>query len=274
VEFPDPARLFAARAARLRLLAEGHPAGDWLRLLARIADGQGAAARDVGVPPVPAAPGGPPLAFDLVRRDATWRTMLRVVLSCAEDPTPPAETVQVVRRLAGAAPTWLEAIADRQLAGALPRDEAGSAPFVGAALQAWFAVLAGRLDRAPVGAPGTGCPACGAPPVAACIDSTSRRRRLACSLCATTWSVPRLTCASCGEDSGLAYFHVEGRPAAKAEACAGCGGYLKLFDLEEDPAAEAVADDTATLALDLLVAERGFGRIGVNHLGAAAAVEG
>ena len=35
--------------------------------------------------------------------------------------------------------------------------------------------------------------------------------------------------------------------------------------MEKDSSVEAVADDVASLALDVLMAESGFGRNGVNH---------
>ena len=50
----------------------------------------------------------------------------------------------------------------------------------------------------------------------------------------------------------------------KAEACGACHTYLKLFYREERPAAEPVADDLATVALDVLLGEEGFARGGVN----------
>src|SRR6266702_3904392 len=40
VRLPDPASLFARRAQRLRALAERHSLGDYLRLVAAVADGQ------------------------------------------------------------------------------------------------------------------------------------------------------------------------------------------------------------------------------------------
>ncbi len=52
--------------------------------------------------------------------------------------------------------------------------------------------------------------------------------------------------------------------AAKAEACDRCHTYLKLFYLEQNPRAEPFADDVATLPLDLLMAEAGYARSGVN----------
>jgi FdhE protein len=264
VRLPDPVPRFAARAARLRRLAVGHAAEDWLLLLARIADGQRTAAQDVSVPPVRAAVGVPPLSFDRVRRDATWRRMLGIVLSGASAADLPPEAVGVVRRLADADAPSLEALADQQLGGEVPPTDLAAAPFVGGALQAWFGVLAGRLDGAAIVVRGSACPVCCAPPVAGVIDGVTRLRYLHCSLCGVEWNVPRLSCVSCASDSGLAYFHVDGDAGAKAEACEACGGYLKLFDLEVRPGAEPVADDTATLALDLLVANEGYGRIGVN----------
>ena len=52
----------------------------------------------------------------------------------------------------------------------------------------------------------------------------------------------------------------------QAEACSECGHYLKLVHADRDVMAEPVADDLATLTLDLLVAETGLQRHGVNLL--------
>ena len=52
--------------------------------------------------------------------------------------------------------------------------------------------------------------------------------------------------------------------AVKAEACSTCGAYLKLFYREKMPDAEPLADDVASLTLDLLAAQEGWGRSGVN----------
>jgi FdhE protein len=45
---------------------------------------------------------------------------------------------------------------------------------------------------------------------------------------------------------------------------------MKLFDLEQRVGVEPVADDAATLALDLLMAEEGYRRIGPTPLLAVA----
>src|SRR5580692_9778463 len=40
IRLPDPSSVFSARAARLRKLSEGHAVGDYLRLMAAVADAQ------------------------------------------------------------------------------------------------------------------------------------------------------------------------------------------------------------------------------------------
>ncbi len=265
VRVHDPALLFEARSARLRKLAAGHSAGDWLLLLARIADGQRVAAREIRVTPVraPLEPGlGPPLAPEAIPRDGAWRRMLGIVLSAARAPGLPVETLDALRRLADSGVSHLEELAHGVLAGRVAPDRLACAPFVGAALQAWFAALAARVDPAVLGAGTDACPVCGSPPVAGVVQGGDRLRYLSCALCAAEWNVPRLRCVVCGG---------EGDPGAQAEACPPCRAYVKLFDLERRPGAEPAADDAATLALDLMVAEEGFGRIGTNPYLAASA---
>jgi FdhE protein len=82
----------------------------------------------------------------------------------------------------------------------------------------------------------------------------------------------RVKCTSCEEDKGVHYLTIEkdGRKAAdapvRAEACDECQTYLKIFYQEKDPMLEPMADDLATLALDLLVDEQGYQRSGPNFL--------
>jgi len=274
VRIHDPALLFEARAARLRALAAGHSAGDWLLLLARIADGQRAAVREISVPAVRAAlePGlGPPLAVDAVQRDGAWRRMLGVVLSAARAPGLPVETIDAVRRLADSGVSHLEALAHGVLSGEVAPDRLACAPFVGAALQAWFAALARHVDPATLSSGTDACPVCGSAPVAGVVQGADRLRYLSCGLCAAEWNVPRLRCVLCGDEGDLAYYAVEGDRGAQAEACPSCRAYVKLFDEEKRPGAEPASDDAATLALDLLLSEQGLGRVGPNLYVAASA---
>jgi FdhE protein len=159
--------------------------------------------------------------------------------------------------------------------GGPPRDLA-RAPFVGAALQAYFTQLAAAERTAEYAtAPEQDselatCPMCGSPPVAAVILGTERLRYLVCSLCATEWHHTRAQCFLCHSAEATSYYSVEGASkGVGAEACDSCKAYLKVFDQQDVPFAEAVADDAATLVLDLLLGERGYRRAGVNLLAPA-----
>lgn len=272
LRLPDPALLFEGRAARLRTLADGHAAGDWLLLLARVAAGQRDAVREVPVQAARAPGGGPPLEAARVPRDGAWRRMLGVILGAARAPGAPLETQDALRRLADSGVSHLETIADGVLAGEVAADRLACAPFVAAALQAWFTALASRLDPSAVstGAADDACPICGSPPVAGIVQQADRRRYLSCALCSAEWNVPRLRCTSCGDEGAIAYLHAEGDAGASAEACGACRAYLKLFDEEKRPGADAAADDAATLALDLVLGEEGWSRTGTNLYVAAA----
>jgi len=199
-----------------------------------------------------------------VPRDGVWRRMLEVVLGSARGADLPAPTQAAVRALAGAGVARLEALADDVLAGAVAPGDLALAPFVAAALQAWYAALAAHLDPAAIAPAPDGCPVCGSPAVAGIVQGDDRRRFLSCALCTAEWNAPRLRCTSCGEEARLAYLHLEADAGAQAEACGACHAYVKLFDLEKRTGADAAADDAATLALDLLVAEQGYARAGAN----------
>ena len=64
---------------------------------------------------------------------------------------------------------------------------------------------------------------------------------------------------------GIRYLGIAGdEGGVKAEACETCHGYLKIFYRDRMPVVEPLADDVASLTLDLLAAQEGWGRSGVN----------
>ena len=86
-------------------------------------------------------------------------------------------------------------------------------------------------------------------------------RFCACSLCGTLWNYVRIKCTLCGSTKGIGYQEIEGGPGTvKAETCDSCGCYVKILHQHKDPALDPVADDVATLGLDLLVREGGYRR--------------
>jgi FdhE protein len=262
---PDRADVFAARARRLRQLGAASPIHDYLQMMAALAEAQHGALADLGAVVEP--------------RDNHWchvLVQLCDVLAARQDfPAGVREVCDGLRRsqpeqLEGQAAALLACLAD----GTAPATEVdvAAAPFVTAALQVQWVHVASRLPvetRVAVDAPGL-CPTCGSLPVASVVRTDQRSqgyRYLHCALCATEWHMVRVTCSHCQSTQGITYQSIEGGPAAcRAECCDGCRTYRKILYQEKDGQVEPVADDLASLALDLLLAEAGYHRGSGNPL--------
>lgn len=286
VRLPDRGRVFSERAGRLRHLSgseragEGRAIGDYLRLMAVLADAQQAAlatftaprpdadalrlARTHGMPPVHAAS---------LARGASWRGVLgglcSVVLDRGEFPAGVRDSCVQLR---DASVARLEAQADALLAGRVAEVDAVAAPFLMCALQVYWLDLAARLtleELTPLEVPGV-CPVCGTLPVASVVrvdKGSYGNRYLHCALCATEWHMVRITCSHCQETKDLTYYSVAGgSPAVRAESCRSCRGYRKILYQEQDTRVEPVADDLASVALDLLMSAEGYHRLSGNPL--------
>ena len=270
LRLPRPEPLFARRAERFEALARGHTLSDYLQLLGRIAAAQTAAATTLPAAAI-VTRSERPLEAVSHRRATAWREALRVILIELSAAGMPAESRAALDLLARETPERLETLASRVLTNAVHGTELAVVPFVAAALQVYFTELAGQLPAGDVPRTRDGCPVCGSLPVVGVVLGDDRLRYLVCSLCGTQWHHTRIQCTACHQGQGISYYRLEGEraasapaTAAKAEACPSCKAYTKLFYVEADPALEPFADDVATLALDLLMAEDGWSRHGVN----------
>ena len=128
--------------------------------------------------------------------------------------------------------------------------------------------LAARLDPKSLQSVGDGaCPSCGGAPTATVLINsphTPGARYCSCSLCGTLWNYVRSKCTLCGSTRKILFQEIEGAGNIKAETCDDCHGYMKVLNHQKDDRLDPVADDVATLGLDLLVRELGFRRGGVN----------
>ena len=276
-----PRNLFALRAERLMHLAEEHPLGDYLKLLAAVCRAQQAVLD--APPPIPEpdpqrcaqaiAHGLPPLSVDTLVREDTCLALLDAWLGAFVAPAPDNPALQAaLDRLrsadAGQRKAWGVALASGQYASV----PAGVAPFVGAALQlAWSHwLLASDLSAIGEAEDQQTCPACGALPMAGVVHGHGARnglRYLVCSLCACEWHYVRLKCSHCRSTKRLDYLHLDHSPhGVRAEACPECRHYLKQLYLELEPASEALSADFASLDLDLLLDGEGFHRQAPNLL--------
>jgi FdhE protein len=292
----DPAELFLKRAARLRRLSENHSIGPYLGLMAAVCEAQHAALGMLtALPGEPAAAESARRSIALSRehgmplvpasswpRDGRWRTVLEHLcdgLAARADLTPAVRAH--CGRLREREAALLEDQAQRLVTCAADIDTE-VAPFIMAALQVyWVHLLASvaepearRLATAPIradkaDAPGV-CPLCGVLPVASVVRAESPYegyRYLHCGLCATEWHLVRIKCSHCLSTEGIGYHHVAGgAEAVRAESCESCRMYRKILYQEKDATVEPLADDLASLALDLLMAAEGYQRACCNPL--------
>lgn len=293
---PQPGVLFSARAARLRQLAAGGVPGipapeslhGYLLLMAALADAQAKIA-PATIPPLPSldaietalAHNMPPLPVS-GPRPAGWRAVYLALLDMLDTSGQP-QLAAVLQDLRALPEAELEGCADAVLAEFGEGINPLHAPFVAAALQVLWTSHASQLDASRVQPPVTGalCPVCGSHPVASVIrigGQAQGYRYLHCGICASEWHMVRVKCSCCEKNARIAYQSLD-QPedasaskaqdpsrVARAETCDDCHSYRKVFNQEHDFMVEPLADDLASLALDVLVTEAGYARGSVNPL--------
>ena len=301
LHLPDRAGAFAEREMRLRQRAASHGMRDFLLFVADLAWAQQQVLSDHPTVPLPEPAaleaasrlGAPPLPATLWPRDPAWRIGLGRLLDLLLPRLAGSPAAASVRNLRGAEGAWIEQQADRLLNGVMLGLDMAAAPLIAAGLQTYWThlVLATRerdtgARLAPFGRVDDPlrCPCCASSPVASVSRigaAESGFRYLHCSLCSAQWHMVRIKCSQCQSTKGIHYQslqHADAPPddattptigkaprqAVEAETCDECGHYLKIVHMERDPHVEPVADDLATVTLDLLVAEAGFQRHGVN----------
>jgi FdhE protein len=276
VRLPEPPTLFHGRAERFRYLAEGHDLKPYLLFMAGIADAQHRAQEGLPTPALPEPDalnrarefGMPALDRTRFAPDPTFERTLERLLA-AVDGAMPEEAKAALDRVRAAGPeAWAE-MARAVLDYAIPMEALAEHLLVAAALQVHFARLAAALDAKALVPAGDGvCPVCGGPPATSMVvgwQGAHGARYCGCALCGTLWNYVRIKCALCGSTGGIAYQELEGGAGTvKAETCKSCHGYLKILHQHKDPAVDIIADDVATLGLDLLVRDTGFKRGGAN----------
>ncbi len=278
IRLPNAEKLFSERVLRLEQLTQGNAIADYLRFATRLVRAQAAIAVAVVLTPVPtgtverAQQYAMPLLNALGHLDPAWRKILVALLDILDTDTQylPAHYAEIAAKLRHADDHDLDAQAIAILSGH-PSD-LGSAPFITAALQVAFACRAGMFSEVDVPQlePSTVCPVCSSLPVASVIRHGFQGqgyRYLHCGVCETEWHQVRVSCSHCGSVSGIAYEGIAGGDGVVlAETCSECGTYRKIVNQEKDIHAEPLADDLATLSLDLLMSETSFTRASANPL--------
>ncbi|TRO34336.1 formate dehydrogenase accessory protein FdhE [Pseudomonas sp. ALS1131] len=283
LHLPEP-DLFSRRARRLHSLAVDHPLAAYLLLMAKLCEAQQRVLDALPTLPGPSAEAlsrsfehhMPPLAFDTLVRGDAWQPALDALLAEFEvdgNPSVGAALAGLREADSGQRKAWAIAL----LGGQFDLLPAALVPFLGAALQVAFShwLLALPSERLVETSSQTLCPACGSPPVAGMLRHRGKYaglRYLSCSLCACEWHHVRVKCSHCESSKHLVYLSLEregvvpDRAAIRAEVCPSCQGYLKQCYLEFDDQADAVADDLASLDLDMRLSDEGHLRRAPNLL--------
>jgi FdhE protein len=277
VRLPDPASLFAQRSARFAMADPADPLAPYLAFLSALADAQDAVLAGLPDPAMPTEDAVarareftmPPLDRGLFKPDAAlWQTFDR--LFEALGPVPKPETAQAaLAKVRAADPAALSAMVTTVLSSSIPAETMAEHIYIAAGLQVHFARMAARLDAKRLVPIETGiCPACGGPPTSSMVvgwPGADGARYAFCSLCATLWNEVRIKCLVCGSTKGIGYRSLDGDAGKiKAECCDECGSYVKILYEHKDVRLDPVADDVASLGLDILLRDSTYRRGGFN----------
>jgi FdhE protein len=276
---PDPASLFSVRAARLRQLAGTSNLAPYLRFLAELVQAQHDIQTDLPLPESPDAKTiarahefeMPPLDRDQIENDRAVSTIFDRLFAAAAAIEKPVPAAEALARVTAADPAERSAIAQTLFSNTLPGDAIAEHVFVWAGLQVHFARLASVLDVAALAPVADGvCPVCGGIPVSTMVvgwPGSHGARFCSCSLCGTLWHYVRIKCVLCGSTKGIGYKEIDGQGGViKAETCDECHGWSKILYQDKLPDADPVADDVASLSLDILMREGPYHRGGFSPL--------
>jgi FdhE protein len=269
---PPPQDIFTRRSDRFRHLAPGHSLEPWLNYLATISKTQQKALDTLS--------NGPFDWFDMVqpaKLSQTPSVLTKVALiydmlvsqgpvSTGSDAVAPAPRLSEDELKRSVARNYDLARGQTDGSG---RDLTDL--MVAAAMQVVWTAVAQQVTATDLNPANSElCPVCGSTAVGSIVLSGEGKAGLRfqqCCLCSSRWNVVRAHCTLCEEGSKVQYLSLEGeQQAISAETCEHCHGYAKICFQDKDLDVDPVADDLATLPLDVLVGEEGLGRAAPNLL--------
>ncbi|ABR74621.1 formate dehydrogenase accessory protein FdhE [Actinobacillus succinogenes] len=268
--FSSPQNLYARRAQRLRQLAENHPFSDYLLFAADVVEAQNLIFAENPLEKTE-------FTFNQLRpldikhwpRSAKWREYLSALLAEIK-PRANEQMIGTIDCLEKASSEELERLADKLLVQEYAQVASDKAVFIWAALSLYWVQLTQFIPHHAIMENAEDlhtCPVCNSVPVASVVQFGSNQglRYLHCSLCESEWNVVRAKCTVCDQSKELEYWGIDtDKETVKAETCGDCHSYLKTVYQEKDPYVDPVADDLASIFLDIEMEEKQFSRSGLN----------
>lgn len=269
--FANPKNIYQRRAKRLRELAKEHPLADYFLFAADVVESQlnTLEKNPLEKQNLEQLTGVAPLNAKTFKRNSIWREYLNEILH--ETKLKANEQVlATIESLEKAGTAELEQMADNLLAEEFNLVSSDKAVFIWAALSLYWLQLAQQIPHASRMENTENihyCPVCGSAPVSSMIHigSSQGLRYLHCALCESEWNLVRAQCTNCNGHDKLEMWSLNEELALiRAETCGSCESYLKMMFQEKDPNVEALADDLASIFLDVEMEEKGFSRSGLN----------
>ncbi|XWY20509.1 formate dehydrogenase accessory protein FdhE [Bisgaard Taxon 45] len=276
--FANPKNLYQRRVARFTSLAHAHPLADYLHFASQVAEAQLTVLQQLPIEQDPRLSADnlssdflaeQPLNAQHWQRDAVWQTLLMAILAEIK-PKASATILNTIETLEKYSTAELDRMADTLLAQEFEQISSDQAVFIWAALSLYWVQLVQQIPHSSHKDSAENlhvCPICGSAPVASVIHFGAEQglRYLHCALCESEWNMVRSKCTNCDQTGKLDYWSIDSKMAAvKAESCGDCHSYLKALYQERDPKVEAIADDLASIFLDVEMEEKGLQRSGLN----------
>ncbi|HDR0627515.1 formate dehydrogenase accessory protein FdhE [Pasteurella multocida] len=276
--FANPKNLYQRRIDRLASLSNAHPLADYLHFASQVAEAQLTVLQQQPIALDSRlsaenlssdALAEQPLNVQRWQRDPVWQRLLMAILAEIK-PKASATILNTIETLEKYSTAELDRMADKLLAQAFEQISSDQAVFIWAALSLYWIQLVQQIPHSSHKDSGENlhvCPICGSAPVASVIHFGAEQglRYLHCALCESEWNMVRSKCTNCDQTGKLDYWSLDSEMAAvKAESCGDCHSYLKALYQERDPKVEAIADDLASIFLDVEMEEKGLQRSGLN----------
>ena len=263
------------RFARLEQLSKDGSLKDWLGFCAKVAKAQLDSIDEIAPESLEEnfvreslKHGMPPASIGTWKAGADWDhafELLTKALLAQELPEPARKILEVFK---GSNGTELRQMAEQFLQADERKIKPEWAPFIGAILQMiWMQKVA---QLAPYASSYKGqstlCPVCGSHPIASVVRVGTRdaHRYLVCSLCSSEWYASRARCTNCETPKEVNMLGETKESLVQGECCDDCHGYLKIMYQSRDPMMEVMADDLASIQIDLALSNEGYQRTGRN----------
>lgn len=278
---PNLSRVFTDRARRFKILAENSRLSPYLEFLSGICEIQNELAGSLSpVTPIPPEQverarenAMPPLDLSVMADLPDYRQTLERFLDMAQALSKPEPAAEALKQVREADTETLDWIIGNVMDGNLPVESLAHHLYVSAATQVYAARLAAGVDATRLVPIRIGiCPVCGGKPVASMIigiHGAEGARYASCSFCSTLWNEVRVKCLACGSTKGVGYRSVaaeddsDGEDATvKAEICDTCNSWIKILYQNKNPSLDAIADDVASVGLDMLMKDTDYKRAG------------